>query len=994
MKGLKLCFIFLCVIKSVSAQVIADFETPALTPTLSGQDGGTVLVVDNPMLAGNSSSKVAHYQKPVGNWKALYLNFDSKKNVGINDRLTFKLRSTTLGRVFVKIVDGSTILLEDWAPTYAFMPSPFVWTECILDISTLANQEFDRIEINASVDNEAPADIFVDDFKLSSSLSPDGEPVIDVEVSSLELMPGESFQVDASGSVDFDGTIVSYLWDFGDGQTASTAQANYAFQTEGIKQVSLVVEDNDGKKAYWIQDIYVFPATGKLGVLSFSEVPVKFGKAEGRFLVKGDFTNAYDPDIVKVDALITYPDASTKQIPCFYFEKASYNPISDRWAKTSGKGYWLLRFTSDQTGDHEIQLQLVDGEGTSTSSAYGLAIVDSEKKGIIKPDADNKQYYRHSTGEPFYPLGINVAWNTTSNYHTIINSLANGGANLVRYWQAPFDRQGLEWREGSGFYQGLGVYSQEAAAEQDSIFSLCESLDMYLQVTLFQHGMFSETVDSNWGDNPYNVANGGPLTQSEQYFYNAEAKQRTRKLLRYIVARWGYSSNLFAWELFNEVNFTGSFPNQSSQWLPAVKNWHDEMGMHIKSLDAFAHPVTTSSDESHLLDMDKLDGLDIVQYHLYNTNLLSVQISKDKELLSKVTRTGVINGEYGLDVTTADVPLDVQRTSIWTGIMTQVPHLMWKWENYANTTWSNLFTFPSQYLDGEDLVAEGELNDWTFTAKRENVSFQSVGFSSSESFYGIVYDANHQNNLTQVTCDFSELPFGNYNLELYNVQTGEVAQTELEIIPGNKSFELPVFSKAVPFKAKFASPLSTVFAFAGENRSGAVGEVTNLDGAGSYNPFAEPLVYQWSLLEIPTGSTASLLSGSGVQTTFVPDVPGEYQVSLTVSANGHTSEPYTIIVTVENVTSIEKTWLEQISIYPNPSTGTVYFNIPNIDRHALQVCVIDVMGRVIKQANYQKEDTSVIELRQMPAGIYVVKLSSPNTSVTKKVMIIDSQSAK
>jgi len=797
--------IFTCTAVTSYAQVIADFETPGSTPSLTPSGAS---VVDNPDASGNSSSKAGFYPKPSGNWQAVYLNFATKKNIGINDRLTFKLRSSTQGRVFVKVVNSGTTILENWAPEYGFQPEVNKWTECSLDISTIKNSEFDRIEVNASVDNTASADVYVDDFKLLNSLSPNGEPIIDVELSASEITLGESITFDASGSVDPDGTIVSYTWNFGDGTSETGSVINHIYTTDGIFNLSLVVEDNDGHQSFWNSSVNVLPASGKIGSIKFNANPKVHEKTEGIFLVKGTYANVYDPDIIKVDALITRPDLSIITVPCFFYQKATYKVSNDQWTKEQGAGYWMLRFSSGLTGQHQVQLKLTDATGTTTSALTPVSILSGDKKGYIKTDSDNKQYYRHTSGEPYYPLGINAAWDNTTNYTKIINNLGAGKANLVRYWQVPFDRQGLEWKNGSGFYKGLGIYSQEAAAEQDSIFSLCEKNEVYLQMTIFQHGMFSETVNSNWSDNPYNSANGGPLTKSEQYFYNNEAKARTKKLLRYIVARWGYSQNLFAWELFNEVNFTGSHPNQTAQWLPAVFTWHDEMGQYIKTLDAFDHLLTTSSDESHLDDMDKLTGLDIVQYHLYNTSLLTTQITKDKALLSTMKRTGVINGEYGLDVNTADVPFDVQRIAIWTGIMTQVPHLMWLWENYTSTTWSDLFKIPAQYLEDEDLVANGEATDWIFDVSFGSSKLSSAGLKSGDHFYAIVYDPSNRNNLNNVTCNFSGVPSGNYTITLYNTLTGATTSETKDLSTAeDKKYKLPVFSKAIALKLKLNFPI-------------------------------------------------------------------------------------------------------------------------------------------------------------------------------------------
>lgn len=810
MRMMRVCLLFLLIncftITVLRAQVLANFETPASTPALL--PAGITSVAVNPDQNGNASNTVAHFQKPSGNWQAIYLNFATEKNVGLNDRLTFKLRSSTQGRVFVKIVKGSTTILEAWAPEYNFQPQPNVWTVCSLDLSSIENQAFDRIEVNASVDNTATANVYVDDFVLTHSLAANGQPIVEFQVSPYFVHPNtipvnETIQFDASASFDTDGEIVAYRWNFGDGATAEGEHVTHTYTSSGVYWVSLVCEDNDGKQAVKKVSVSVLPQHEDFSEIKFSVNPKTYQKIEANFVLRRPFVHSYNPDTIKLDAIITLPDATTRTVPCFFYQSASYLP--DAWKVTSGAGYWMVRFTTSQSGLHKIQIKGTSYLGESyESSVHELNVSAGTGKGFVKMDPDNRQYYRHTTGEPFYPQGINAAWDNTSNYTTIIKNLGNGGANVVRYWQVPFDRQGLEWK--GGFYKGLGLYSQEAAAEQDSIMALCEANNVYLQITLFQHGMYSENVNSNWGDNPYNTANGGMLTRAEQFFYNTDAKKRTKHLLRYIVARWGYATHLFAWELFNEVNFTGLHPNQTAQWYPGVKAWHDEMGQYIKSIDAFDHLVTSSSDESHLADFDKLEGLDNVQYHLYNTSLLSTQTAKDKILLTQLSRTGLINGEYGLDVNTADVPFDDQRVSIWTGIMNQVPHLMWKWDNYVNTNWANLFQYPAAFIAEEDFVAEGELNDLQFTATYNTEALGVAGFKTAEGFYGIVYDRIHRNAINTAKADFSKVSAGNYTISYTDIVSGAQSEQTRDFY-SERDFSLPAFSKGIAFKAKLNYPL-------------------------------------------------------------------------------------------------------------------------------------------------------------------------------------------
>ena len=52
-------------------------------------------------------------------------------------------------------------------------------------------------------------------------------------------------QFDGSGSVDPDGSIVSYMWDFGDGSTGSGVTPTHTYAAAGDYTVTLTVVDND-----------------------------------------------------------------------------------------------------------------------------------------------------------------------------------------------------------------------------------------------------------------------------------------------------------------------------------------------------------------------------------------------------------------------------------------------------------------------------------------------------------------------------------------------------------------------------------------------------------------------------------------------------------------------------------------------------------------------------------------------------------------------------
>jgi PKD repeat protein len=70
-------------------------------------------------------------------------------------------------------------------------------------------------------------------------------PVADAGLDQL-TNPNEIVTFDGAGSIDPDGNVTEYLWDFGDGATATGANVEHAFEAPGTYTVTLTVLDNSG----------------------------------------------------------------------------------------------------------------------------------------------------------------------------------------------------------------------------------------------------------------------------------------------------------------------------------------------------------------------------------------------------------------------------------------------------------------------------------------------------------------------------------------------------------------------------------------------------------------------------------------------------------------------------------------------------------------------------------------------------------------------------
>jgi len=70
---------------------------------------------------------------------------------------------------------------------------------------------------------------------------------------------------------------------------------------------------------------------------------------------------------------------------------------------------------------------------------------------------------------------------------------------------------------------------------------------------------------------------------------------------------------------------------------------------------------------------------------------------------------------------------------------------------------------------------------------------------------------------------------------------------------------------------------------AGNDIASYVGNMITLDGTGSNDPDGDTLSYFWELINAPDGSVAQLSQAQTVTPTFIPDLPGEYDIDLTVN---------------------------------------------------------------------------------------------------------------
>jgi hypothetical protein len=87
---------------------------------------------------------------------------------------------------------------------------------------------------------------------------------------------------------------------------------------------------------------------------------------------------------------------------------------------------------------------------------------------------------------------------------------------------------------------------------------------------------------------------------------------------------------------------------------------------------------------------------------------------------------------------------------------------------------------------------------------------------------------------------------------------------------------------------------------AGEYLVSSIGVEITLDGSRSTDIDNDSLTYNWSLIESPEGSVATLTDTDLMSSSLTPDIAGNYQVSLTVSDSELTSDADIVNISTNN----------------------------------------------------------------------------------------------
>ena len=390
----------------------------------------------------------------------------------------------------------------------------------------------------------------------------------------------------------------------------------------------------------------------------------RYEKFEVSFVIDVQVKNPFDPEKIAFDGIFTAPSGKHFTVPAFF----------------AGSSSWRVRFAPAEIGRYNFFLTGKVGKKIMKSTNGSFEVVESADDGFIRVSEKAPIYFEFDSKQPYFPIGENVSWSNRYEYY--FTKLSKCGANFARIWMCPWNL-GLEKR----FEPGR--YDLENARRLDSILAMAKEHRIHVMLCFDYHGSFMEfegrPIDQKWHENPYNAQNGGPCKSAASFLMNELAKSIYKKRLRYIVGRWGYSTQVFAWELFNEADLIDHDKAYLIQW-------HTEMSEYLKRIDPFGHLVTTSFSGKGYREIWALESIDFTQTHLYEAKDFALSLPRRCQTAIKKHNKPHLIGEFGVSTLSGERTIKIDPSGIgfhnglWASALSGCAGtaMSWWWDTYID----------------------------------------------------------------------------------------------------------------------------------------------------------------------------------------------------------------------------------------------------------------------------------------------------------------------
>ena len=582
-----------------------------------------------------------------------------------------------------------------------------------------------------------------------------------------------------------------------------------------------------------------------------TDVPC-FGLFELKFQLPDRYENPFDPAVIDASALIEQPGTNGAQVVVPGFYSQDYYVVTNAYADERipyGRPGWAVRYAPLVPGRHSCRIVARDVLGVSTSAPVFFNATSANGPDFVRVSTNDWRRFT-SGGREIHLVGHNVRspfdtrmddqfpWvlrhpDSFLAYRRYFRDMAAAGENFAEVWMCQWSL-GLEWSTNAPYYYGVGDYNLGNAWELDQVLRTARENGIRVNLVLNNHGRAGLGFDAEWQNSPYNVVHGGflPADNPMPFFTDPRALEYQKRICRYIVARWGWDSTIFAWELWSELDLCGHWGREPApQNDPGVIDWHRKIGDYLRAIDPNRHLVSTHISADYrsigkeLSAIPQIDHCCVDAYHFSPNPLHIVDLVRETAASLAAYQKPALITEFGgssMGAGLSHLKCELH-AALWSSACSTLAStpLFWWWglveeQNlYPEYTAIRKFTDSISYSDPALMPIQLAVTNTTphvnndqqgqqqgQQQQRARPGIQSIAISSGTNLCAWVYTrdlialARDDDEVkdTQAEVVWTPVTNGTYRVAFCSTKTGEpVKQQDFRTEQGSLRFPLPPF---------------------------------------------------------------------------------------------------------------------------------------------------------------------------------------------------------
>ncbi len=511
-----------------------------------------------------------------------------------------------------------------------------------------------------------------------------------------------------------------------------------------------------------------------------------FEKFEISFSVPVLTGNFYDENENDISADFWDEYGNSFTVPGFFYEPFDFEKTGELIGHSKENGNWRIRVMFKTAGIWHGKITVNQNGKLLDSADFSVSVeVGKSDKGFIGVEPTVKRNFIFENGELYIPIGQNLCWHKPVSakekqaryINRIINTGSDYGMNFIRLWT---------------MYWGLAIKTQNCApndfsagqsnaAQLDRIVENMEEKGVYASLVFFTHGDFSTGADNHWFECPYNAVNPhGYLENPEEFWRNERARKDAKSYIRYLIARYGYSTSIMTWELFNEAD------NVDKRDFEATEEWHIYMSDYVRSIDPYNHLISTSACYADG-KIARHECLDFTYIHCYNYPTIDWALDFQRRDWKNQKRPSIF-GEIGfMDLKPHIKPsLIAPHMSNWAGIMggSAATGMTWYWEQFDEADGYSIYRPVFEFANKIPWLSSDLIQVTSKDFNSNNIDVKIIGYKDNDNCYFWLYDDKLSPDKENYT-EFSDYKFrfplnrGEYYVEWISTRKGTIVYDEI-----------------------------------------------------------------------------------------------------------------------------------------------------------------------------------------------------------------------